>query len=166
MTANVPPILMNATHIFGRGMGESRIIAILEQYPTILTMELPTEKKENLVSGVANVGSKTAQLFVSNIPEFLRFIEQTGLQSKLEVSSTKVDTAHPLHGKKVYMTGFRNKDLKAHLLGLGAKVASGVSSKLLAVIIKDENSETEKATAAREKGIPVMTVAEFSKKYL
>jgi len=43
------PVLMNATTMFGRGMGETRISAILEEYPDILTMGASTEEKESLL---------------------------------------------------------------------------------------------------------------------
>ena len=66
--------LMNATNIFGRGMGESRLTAILAEYPDILTMDASSEEKESLVRGIEGFATKTANLFVTRIPQFMEFI--------------------------------------------------------------------------------------------
>jgi len=158
------PVLMNATNIFGRGMGESRITAVLEAYPDILTMTATTEEKEALVRGIEGFAAKTANLFVTRIPQFMEFIDETNLQSKL--TKAKVDTSHPLYGKKILLTGFRDKALETQIKALGGKIATSVSSKLFVVLVSTMDADTSKAEEARKKKLTLMTPAAFTKKYL
>jgi NAD-dependent DNA ligase/DNA polymerase/3'-5' exonuclease PolX len=157
-------VLMNATNIFGRGMGETRISAVLAEYPDILTMDVTSEEKEVLIKGIEGFAAKTANRFVINIPLFMEFIAETHLQSKLKQS--KVDETHFLFGKKILLTGFRDKALETKIKSHGGKIASSVSSKLLVVLVPSMDADTGKAKEAREKKFPMMTPAAFTKKYL
>jgi len=117
---------MNATNIFGRGMGESRLTAILDEYPDILTMDATTEEKESLVRGIEGFATKTANLFVTRIPQFMEFINETNLQSKL--TQVKIDESHPLFDKKILLTGFRDKALETEIKARGGKISTSASS--------------------------------------
>ena len=160
------PVLMNATNIFGRGMGESRIVDILNKYPKILTMKLGGEEKESLIKNIEGFAAKTANLFVRHIPEFLEFIEETGLQNKLQQSQKKIDETNPLYGKKILLTGFRDKSLETQIKAHGGSIASSVSSKVFIVLVPSMEADTSKAEEAREKGLTLMTPDIFTKKYL
>ena len=160
------PVLMNATNIFGRGMGETRITAVLEEYPDILTMKASTEEKETLVRGVPGFAGNLTIQFVTNMPQFMKFIEETHLQSKLTHAKLKVDSSHPLHGKKILMTGFRDKALETNIKARGGKMVKGVSQGLFVVLVPTMDSDTGKAEEAREKKLTLMTPAAFTKKYL
>ena len=157
---------MNATNIFGRGMGESKISVILEAYPDILTMDATTEKKKSLVRRIEGFGEKTANLFVTRIPSFMEFIEENNLQSKITKAKAKVDSSHPLYGKKILLTGFRDKGLETQIKALGGKIASSVSSKLFVVLVPTMDADTGKAEEARKKKLTLMTPEAFTKKYL
>jgi len=157
-------VLMYATNIFGRGMGETRIAAVLAEYPDILTMDATSEEKEVLIKGIEGFATKTAHRFVINIPLFMEFIAETHLQSKLK--QPKVDESHVLFGKKILLTGFRDKDLETKIKSHGGKIASSVSSKLLVVLVPSMDADTGKAEEARKKKFPMMTPAAFIKKYL
>ena len=63
------------------------------------------------------------------------------------------------------MTGFRDKPLKTALTELGAKIGSSVSQNTFVVLVNDEDEETSKTEEAKEKGIPIMLVDNFRKKY-
>ena len=158
--------LMNATNIFGRGMGESRLSAILEEYPDILTMNASSEEKESLVRGIEGFATKTANLFVTRIPQFIEFINETNLQSKLTQSESKVDESHPLFGKKILLTGFRDKALETEIKARGGKISSSASSKVFIVLVPSIDADTSKANEARKKNLTLMTPEVFTKKYL
>lgn len=160
------PVLMNATNIFGRGMGESRLVAILNKHPTILTMNISSEDKESLVKNIEGFAEKTANLFVIHIPEFLEFIKETGLQDKLKQSQKKIDKSDPLYGKKILLTGFRDKSLETQIKARGGSIASSASSKVFIVLVPSMDADTSKAEEAREKGLTLMTPDIFTKKYL
>jgi len=158
--------LMNATNIFGRGMGESRLSAILDEYPDILTMDASSEEKETLVRGIEGFAVKTANLFVTRIPQFMEFINETNLQSKLTQSESKVDQSHPLYDKKILLTGFRDKALETEIKARGGKISSSASSKVFIVLVPTMDADTSKANEARRKKLTLMTPEAFTKKYL
>jgi NAD-dependent DNA ligase/DNA polymerase/3'-5' exonuclease PolX len=158
--------LMNATNIFGRGMGESRLSAILDEYPDILTMDASSEEKETLVRGIEGFAVKTANLFVTRIPQFMEFINETNLQSKLTQSESKVDQSHPLYDKKILLTGFRDKALETEIKARGGKISSSASSKVFIVLVPTMDADTSKANEARRKKLTLMTPEVFTKKYL
>ena len=59
--------IMIASNLFGRGMGKSRLRAILAAYPNILMKKRTSAKKRELVKSLSGFASKTASKFVKNI---------------------------------------------------------------------------------------------------
>ena len=152
---------------FARGMGEKKLGPILDAYPDILTNDVSDKEKIKLIQSVKGVAENSAIRFVSNIKDFLDFLEETGLQNKLgKVEEKKaVVHDHPLFGKKIIMTGFRDADLETILIQLGAELTSSVSKNTFVVLVKDLDETTGKAEKARKLGIPLMTPEEFKTKY-
>ena len=69
--------------------------------------------------------------------------------------------------KNIVMTGFRNKDLaEAITKRTGKPLKTSVSKNTFVVLVKDLEEDTGKAEEARNLGIPLMTAAAFTKKYL
>jgi DNA ligase (NAD+) len=165
------PVLMAATNIFGRGMGERRITPILEQYPNVLTDNTSDEEKIQRIAAMHGMGGKTAPLFVSHITEFLEFLQTAGLESKLSVvatdaatdaaTDTATDADDPLYQKRIVMTGFRDKKLEDHIKERGGILASDVSSKTFAVIVKNLDESTGKADKARKLDVPIVLFVDF-----
>ena len=152
---------------FARGMGEKKLGPILDAYPNILTGDVSDNEKIKLIQSVKGVAENSAIRFVSNIKDFLDFLEETGLQNKLGKVEEKnaVVHDHPLFGKKIIMTGFRDADLENTLIQLGADLTSSVSKNTFVVLVKDLDETTGKAEKARKLGIPLMTPEEFKTKY-
>jgi NAD-dependent DNA ligase len=112
---------------------------------------------------------KTAQAFVERIPDFIIFLQEAGLSGKLnQVNSEKkeVDESHPLFGKSIIMTGFRDTEIQEKLKNIGAKLGSSVSKNTFVVLVKDLTEDTSKVVDAKKLGIPIMTPDEFKQKYL
>ena len=122
--------LMHATNIFGRGFGTRRFQTILNEAPDILTKQETPEEKIARLKAVSGLAKKTAEQFVEKLPEFLKWLEEAGLQGKLAqpVSTTPINTGHALYGKKFVMTGFRDKELLEKLLDVGAKAVQKIHS--------------------------------------
>ena len=159
-------IIASGTNIFGRGLGPSLLRNIIHEYPNIFESGESDETKVEQVARVENIGKKRAERFVQNIPKFINFLEESNLTSKLnEQLGQNVDPEHPLFGKRVVMTGFRDKPLKTTLTELGVKIGSSVSQNTFVVLVKDLDEDTSKAEEAKEKNIPIMVVDEFRKKY-
>lgn len=162
------PQLMNATNLFGRGFGTKRLKLILEAFPDILVSKDDTSSKIAKVKTVDGMAKKTSEKFVNKIPEFVAWAEEADVADRLIYQASNVDTAnksHPLYGKKIVMTGFRDKDLTKTLEELGANMGSSVSKSTFVVLVKDVDEDTGKAEQARKLNIPLMTPEDFKKKY-
>jgi NAD-dependent DNA ligase len=172
--------LMASSGLFGRGMGERKIKALLEVYPEVL-MDAHEGKKSageitHIVNGIEGFAKKTSELFVSNIPKFLTFLEKANLMHKLEEhqveitklkqTKSKQDTTHPLYDKTVVMTGFRDKELQKVIENVGGKNGSSVSKKTFALLVVDKFEETSKTEKATKYGVQILTPEEFKEKYL
>ena len=160
--------LMSASNIFGRGFSDKRVELILESYPNVLTSgESPAEKVKK-IAAIKGMASKTAEAFVDKIPDFIKFIDECGLQSKLSgspVVSVVLNTSHPLYKKSVVMTGIRDAKVAEALKTVGANLGSSVSKNTVVVVAKSSDEDTGKASEARKLGIPIMTPSEFLAKY-
>jgi NAD-dependent DNA ligase len=157
--------IMDATNIFGRGMSESRISAILKEYPTILTMKATSDEKAALIQNIPGFADKISQLFVKHIPAFIEFMKEINLEKKL-TEVVKIDETNPLFDKKILMTGFRDKNLEIQIKKKGGKIATSVSKKLFVVIVPNMDIETSKIKDARKKKLRIITADAFIKKYL
>jgi NAD-dependent DNA ligase len=160
--------LMSASNMFGRGFSEKKIELIMESYPNVLLSKETDSQKVAKISAIKGMATKTAEAFVEKIPDFINFIKEAGLVKKLveEIKEKKeVDQSHPLFGKSIVMTGFRDNELQDALKNVGAKIGSSVSSKTFIVLVKDKDEDTGKANEARKLGVPLMTPEEFKNKY-
>jgi NAD-dependent DNA ligase len=120
------------------------------------------------VAGVKGMATKTAQLFVENIPTFIAFLKDTALEYKLDTSHIEPITViidHPLSGKTVVMTGVRDQSVSDALKSVGAKLGTSVSKNTAIVVAKSKEEDTGKAGEARKLGIPIMTPLEFMNVY-
>ena len=161
------PNLMNASNIFGRGLGEKKIIPILEAYPDILTSEDDEDEKLEMVSEIKGMGKITAKGFVCNISKFVDFMREANLEHKLtEVEeAVEYDESHPLYQKKIVITGFRDSDLEKAIKSVGGEMGSSVSKKTFKVIVKNMDEDSGKADLGKKYGI-LITKDKFISDYL
>ena len=160
--------LMSASNIFGRGMSDKKIELIMESYPNILISHETNFQKINNIVSIKGMSLKTAEPFVEKIPEFIQFMNDAGLESKL-VGTLKKDIYnenHPLFEKTIVMTGFRDINLQDAIKKVGAKLGSTVSKNTYIVLVKDLMEDTSKAEDARKLDIPLMTPEQFKNKYI
>ena len=162
-----------ASNLFGRGMGKQRIETVLENYPDVLTSKDTTNTKIERVKKIPGMAKKTATQFVEAIPRFIEFLDTANLREKLTTpkkqsqtssTSSKSDASkeeHELKGKKIVMTGFRDKELETQLKKIGAIVKNNVTKDTYVVLVKDLDEDTGKANDAREANIPLMLPEEF-----
>ena len=161
--------LMSASNIFGRGFSVKKLELIMAEYPNILISSMSPVEKVAKVASIKGMGEKSAELFVERIPAFLEFMKEAGLEKKLVqgVPPKKVyNESHPLYGKTVVMTGFRDAELLDILKNLGAKVGASVSKNTFILLVKDKDEDTGKAEEAKKINVPIMTPEEFKDKYL
>ena len=172
--------LMASSNIFGRGISEKKIEPIMEMYPNILNevgLDIPADelkKKIEMVKKVKGIAEKTAELFVSKIALFIGFLKECGLEYKLGDNGdgkgqgngegdvkADVDINHPLYGKTVVFTGFRDDNLEKQIKKLGGKIGSSVSKNTFVVVTKDKDDKTGKVLHAEKVGVNVMEPNEF-----
>jgi len=162
--------IMSASNIFGRGFSEKRLELIMESYPSVLLSKESNTQKISKISSIKGMAGKTAESFVEGIPKFIQFIKETGLIKKLSQTQPNekkmIDESHPLFGKTIVITGFRDTPLQEEIISKGGKIGSSVSKNTFLVIVKDLEDDTGKATEARKLKIPLMLLGEFKKKYL
>ena len=163
--------IMSASNIFGRGFSGKKTELIMEAYPDILISKESPQEKVTKISSIKGMAKKTAESFVQAIPNFIQFIQETGLTHKLQVESEvskekEKDTSNPLFGKTIVMTGFRDTSIQQALKDVGAKLGSSVSKNTFAVLVKDLAEDSGKAQDAKKLGIQLMTPEEFKANYL
>ena len=163
--------IMSASNIFGRGFSGKKTELIMEAYPDILISKESPQEKVTKIASIKGMAKKTAESFVQSIPNFIQFIQETGLTHKLQVESEvskekEKDTSNPLFGKTIVMTGFRDANIQQALKDVGAKLGSSVSKNTFAVLVKDLAEDSGKAQDAKKLGIQLMTPEEFRTKYL
>jgi DNA ligase (NAD+) len=164
------PSFMSASNMLGRGFSTKKIELIMEEYPDILTSQESLENKKKKLAEVKGMASKSAAHFVDHIPNFMGFLQDTGLQGKLNTrtSSPKpaIDEGHVLFKKTIVMSGTRDKELETDMERVGAILGSSVSSNTFAVITPDLETTSSKVINARKLDIPILTPAEVRSKFL
>ena len=64
-------------------LGEKRLITILKEYPDILVSNENNEVKIQKISSLPGFKTKTAEMFVPYIPQFVEFLTSINRQHKL-----------------------------------------------------------------------------------
>ncbi len=166
--------LMSATNIFGRGFSEKRIELIMDAYPNAFNNGTSDAEKIKKIAEIKGMAVKTAEAFVAKIDDFLDFLMETDMFYKLidfenkhknkgadVVVGVDINKEHPLYGKTIVITGFRNKELEEKLKSVGAKIGTSVSKNTHLVVAKDKDDETSKVLEAKKLGVNVVSLAEF-----
>ena len=164
------PSLMSSSNIFGRGFSDTRMELIMKSLPDILTSTESDEIKYNRVAEIKGFSTSLGKTFVSGIPKFLEFAHECGIEYKVQIIvrpvSPLLDTHHPLYGKTVIFTGFRNAEMEKKLVSIGARIGSTLPKKnngqvvLFAKGAAEDNSS--KVVLARGLNIPVYFIDEIN----
>jgi len=181
--------LMAATNVFGRGLGSRKITPILKMYPEIITTRrIPTLAEVTKVEGIAE---KTATLFIDNLPDFFKLVDEMEIPCRSEKPKKggpkkKADENEPtpptpphdpapptpprakksLMGMTVVFTGFRNKEWEELLESVGGKVSSAVSKNTSLVVAADPTDNTGKILKANDLGVRVISKEAFASEYI
>jgi NAD-dependent DNA ligase len=165
--------IMAASNVLGRGLGERKIKPIMDAFPIILTSNETNSEKVAKLLTVKGIGKENAATFVSNIPAFLAFMQECGLEHRMRGSPVPeqenvlrpVNISHPLYGKKVVMTKVRDKQIIEHLKQVGAILEDGIKKDTFVLIVKSKEDVSNKTKFAVEHAIPIMTPEEFKGTY-
>jgi len=155
--------LMDASGIFGVGIGTRRLQPLVDKYPNLMTWgDLTTGEIENRVRSVPGF-NQLAKQFAAAFPKFLKWIKLVSIKPVLPTKVKKRSSV--LSGQVVAFTGFRDRDLEATIISNGGVVGSGVSTKTTILLVKDRDSGSSKLKKALAQGIKIMTADEFLRKF-
>lgn len=157
------PVLMEATNIFGRGFGKKKFQLILTAVPDIMVSNISYAEKINTVSKIDGMAKTTSEKFIDKLAEFKEWAFNVGLKREKLIFTPdfKSDTNNVLHGKRIVLTGFRDKVFIEKLEQRGAILSGVVSKKTDLVIVKDQHQETSKTQDANTHGIQIIPYQEF-----
>lgn len=167
---------MNASNLFGRGIGRKKLEALAEAYPEIL-VGMGTVPKGDL-RVVEGIRSDNVQAMLDALPAFYALAKSIdknvcGKKAKKAADAdgdaqapAPADAAlEPLRGKTIVFTGFRAKEWEAQLKTVGCSVSGTVSKKVTMVVAADVGETSSKLEKARALGIPIVSKAAFAKKF-
>ena len=161
--------LMVGSNIWGRNFGEKRFETIIEALPNILTLEKSNDEKIKMLNKVDGIANKTSTTFVNHIPDFIKFLSEANLLSKLNLNTGKKPITiekHELNDTKIVTTGFRfDKQMIEKLNKFNIKIQDTINKQTSLLIVKDIDEESGKINTAKEKNIKIMTRDEFLSKY-
>ena len=149
---------MAATNKLGSGIAEERIKIILDKYPHILTDYNKWTKIEfiNNLKELNGWEDKTSTLFVNNFDKFIDFYNDIKDYITIE-ENKKIST-------NVVFSGFKDTELQAFLENLGIKVIDSINKNTDLLIIKDDDTNTNKVKKALKLQIPIITKNKYIKK--
>ena len=119
---------------------------------------------------IEGFSDKSSDIFIAGMPKFLDWLELYKM-IKLENREEKarIDSGLPnsnkFAGMVIVFTGIRNADMEKAIVEGGGTIGSGITGKTTLVVAKDTSENTGKIKTAREKGIQLMNIDEFAKKY-
>ena len=161
--------VMDASNVFGVGLGEKKFNMILAEFPDILTLEEDNDVLVNLIVGINGFAPNTANKFVINLPTFKHFIkEHPKIKIKQHSNKRKREESNKgyLTNINVVFTGVRDKELEIYITDNGGKVSNSVTKQVTVVIVGDINSNSSKIKKARKIYIPIMTLDDFKQTYI
>lgn len=158
------PLLATALSAFGVGIGYNKIKAIDMETSFESLKDLSSEKRIDIIQGIRGFSVTTAEVIESGIDRLFAWIEKSG------VTILSVGVAAPvsdlMSGNSILFSGFRSAELEDWIKRNGGSIATTMT-KATMLLIKDVTAPpTSKVTLAIDKGIPVVSVSSFIKKYV
>lgn len=150
--------IMNASNIFGNGLGKRKLALIFSNIPDVMTHKIDNNLKQKIImiNGFSDI---SANQFVNNLEEFKLFLKNLkikthNLDSYIEKTEIK---------KNIVFTGFRNSELEKYLETHKIAVKNTINANTFLLITKDDNSTSSKIKEANKKKIKVVSLKEFLK---
>lgn len=150
---------------FGEGIGEKRITALIEAIPDILEIAAAeTTTVRDLDRMIRNVRGfkELATQIAENFKVFAKFLRRNGIT--LVAQEKKAVTGSKMKDQVVLFTSVRDQQAQDWIVANGGKIASTVKQATL-LVVKDENASNNKTAEAKKLGTPIISIANFRKKY-
>lgn len=161
------PLLAAASGCFDRGIGETRLRVIWNEYGNDMfgwKGWKPSAIAEE-IANLPNTGPQVARQFAEGVPKFLRFWKAVSkhvvLSKPEDAAASLLSTA--LQGQSFCFSGLRDAELEKVITTNGGKVASGVAKGLTMLIAKDPSASSSKIQKANSLSIKVVNTMQFLK---
>jgi DNA ligase (NAD+) len=157
--------IMIASNIIGRGLGERKLLPILDKYPFICNDKTKALKLTvDDIKTVDGIGDVLAIQFIEKLQNFYDFYEEIGMKMKINkdtVKKQKVNINKNFENKHFCFSGFRNKTFEDYIKTNNGFVDDTIKSTTNYLIVKDKTKITNKIKTAIEKGIILLSMEEF-----
>jgi NAD-dependent DNA ligase len=142
---------MVASNVFGDGVGERKLKALMVAAPTILG---PAKVSVDTICAIEGFQIATAQKIADGIPKFKSWLKHHPM---IKVAYVVDKSSRP----RVVFSGFRNKELEERAGKAGYDVGASVTQDTVLVVAKDPSVSTAKVQQARSLGVRVVSIREF-----
>ena len=151
--------IIGVSNILGFGIGEKRVMAILDIYPDIFTENTNRTREEykNMIMRIKGFSHIIAKKIALNILWAKKLIVKYG---KWIITPTKIKTGK-FKNYNVVFSGFRDKQLQEYIIKEGGLVSDTISSKITHLIVKDTEAQTTKTQKAKKLGIEIISLKKF-----
>lgn len=151
-------MLMNASGIFGIGLGQKRCFQIINEYPNFMNYTSIEKLKQDIIM-LPGFSDIMAQIVVDGYLKFKSFYEDLGIKVK---SKSIVIRDNPLVSNKIFIfTGFRNEEWERLIVENGGKIGNTVTKNTHMVIVKDIATSSSKIGKAKELNVKICYKQQF-----
>lgn len=156
-------LLMNASGLFGQGLGTTLSLVVTNEYPDIMTDKWTKASLYDALIELPGFSTTRAQQFVDQFQPFKRWLKQLDVPYWAEDPEPQVEG--PLSGQTVVFTGFRDKGLEEQIKQLGGHIGSSLNSTTTLLLTSATGKASGKQDRAKQMGIKVMDEQKFRAKY-
>ena len=159
--------VMMASGVFEIGLGEKKFKMILDAIPDFYkkyTTGKITDKDINAISGFSTT---TTAILLTGMPKFVEWLQ---LHDMIKIEDSKIGQAkaadtgsQKFAGMVAVFTGVRNADMEQAIIAGGGSIGSAISGKTTIIIAKDPQESSSKLKKARELGIQIVGIDEFTR---
>ena len=180
--SNIQTGLKNATLVdymvgsnaFGRGLGEKKLLLILNQYPDILISNSSKKQLKQQIESVDGFSQKLSTLFVDNIDNFKQFMGNLPVKISLKYSNKKISDLNSLSsssellfsGQRFVLTKFRDQHIMDFIKSQGGVIEDNVTKNTTTLLCLNLNDQSGKVTKAQSLGIKIMSKEQFQQQYM
>ena len=163
---------MMASNVFGLGLGEKKFKLIIDAIPNFLEKWKKNNITKQNIMDIDGFSDKSTDIFIVGMPKFIEWLEiykMLKLENREEKLKEKAESRLPISNKFagmiVVFTGVRNVDMEKAIVEGGGTIGSGITGKTTLVVAKDISENSGKIKTARDKGIQLINIDDFGKKY-
>ena len=159
-------VLMDASGLFGRGIGQTKLLPVLKKYPSLIQSDHSRKTLYEMALEVDGFADNTAEKFSAAFPRFLKWLAKAEQYITWKMPRETLKLSNTLQGQVVAFTGFRDKSLETQIAQNGGKVGSGVNSKTTILLVSSLSDTSSKVKTARAMGsVKIFTPDKFKARF-